>query len=98
LARLLEPARPCFTTRGFDTFTALLAGLITAPAHRTVCGIGTALAEARLEGRLITIGTDPNYPRRHDLQLQHALPTQHLHSTLHATTADALRALKNRSR
>jgi hypothetical protein len=66
----------------------------------TLLELGTALAEARLEGRLITIGADPNYPRRHDpqLQLQHALPTQDLHSTLLATTTDALRALKNRSR
>ena len=31
-----------FLRRGFDTFTALLAGLVAAPTRRTVCGIFTA--------------------------------------------------------
>src|SRR5882757_6453648 len=42
VAQLLDSVRPCFTTRGFDTFTALVTGLIAAPARRTVCGMLTA--------------------------------------------------------
>jgi hypothetical protein len=42
LARVLEAFRPCFTARTFTTFTALVAGLVAAPARRTVCGMLTA--------------------------------------------------------
>jgi hypothetical protein len=42
LAQLLAPFRPCFTARTFVTFTMLAAGLIAAPARRTVCGMLTA--------------------------------------------------------
>lgn len=42
LARLLESFRPCFSTRTFTTITVLVAGLIAAPAQRTVCGMLTA--------------------------------------------------------
>jgi hypothetical protein len=42
VARLLDSFRPCFTRRGFETFTALVTGLIAAPARRTVCGMLTA--------------------------------------------------------
>jgi len=42
LAELLRAFRPCFTSRGFDTFTALVAGLIAAPARRSVCEMLTA--------------------------------------------------------
>jgi hypothetical protein len=42
LTRLLVPVRSCFSAHGFDTFTALLAGLVAAPARRTVCGMFTA--------------------------------------------------------
>lgn len=42
LTRLLKGFRPCFSARGFDTFTALLAGMVAAPARRTVCGMLSA--------------------------------------------------------
>jgi hypothetical protein len=47
LSRVLEPFRPCFTAPTFTTFVSLLAGLIAAPAGRTVCGM---LASAGLAG------------------------------------------------
>jgi hypothetical protein len=42
VTQLFGAFRPCFTSRGFETFIALVAGLIAAPARRTVCGIFTA--------------------------------------------------------
>ena len=61
----------------------------------TLLELGTALAETRLQGRLITVGADPDFPRRHDLhlQLRHGAPALNLHDTLPATIAGALRAL-----
>ena len=47
LSRVLEAFRPCFTAPTFTTFVGLLAGMIAAPAGRTVCGM---LAGARLGG------------------------------------------------
>src|SRR5215212_5139478 len=47
LRRVLEPFRPCFTTPTFTTFVILLAGMIAAPAGRTVCGM---LAGAGMAG------------------------------------------------
>lgn len=44
---MLEPFRPCFTTPTFATFVTLLAGMIAAPAGRTVCGM---LAGAGMAG------------------------------------------------
>jgi hypothetical protein len=38
----LAAFRPCFSARGFDTFIALVAGMVAAPARRTVCGMFTA--------------------------------------------------------
>jgi hypothetical protein len=44
LARLIESLRLCFSARGFfETFAALVAGLVAAPARRSVCGMLTAL-------------------------------------------------------
>jgi len=42
LSRLLEAFRPCFSSRTFPTFVALVVGLIAAPTRRTVCGMFTA--------------------------------------------------------
>lgn len=39
LRELLQVFRPCFTAPTFRTFAVLLAGLIAAPARRTVCGM-----------------------------------------------------------
>jgi hypothetical protein len=36
VTQLFGAFRPCFTSRGFETFIALVAGLIAAPARRTV--------------------------------------------------------------
>lgn len=60
--------------------------------------LGTAIAEARLNGRRITVGADPRYPRRIDLELQlaHALPMLTVYSSLPQTVAVALRALNER--
>jgi hypothetical protein len=41
LTHLLQAFRPCFTVRGFDTFTVLVTGLVAAPTRRTVCGMLT---------------------------------------------------------
>ncbi len=38
LSRVLDPFRSCFTTPTFETFTALVAGLVAQPAGRTVAG------------------------------------------------------------
>jgi hypothetical protein len=61
----------------------------------TLLELGTAMADARLRGRAITVGADPNYPRRADLRLQlaHALPGLTLHDTLRGTVGAVLRAL-----
>jgi len=32
---------PCFSARGFATFTALVTGMVVTPARRTVCGMLT---------------------------------------------------------
>jgi hypothetical protein len=39
--QLLGAFRPCFSARGFATFTALITGLIVVLARRTVCGMFT---------------------------------------------------------
>jgi|SRR5882672_376735 len=46
LANLLLTARSCFTAPSFRTFCALMAGMITQPGKRTVCGMlsGAGLA------------------------------------------------------
>jgi hypothetical protein len=68
LAQLLAPFRPCFTARTFVTFTMLVAGLIAAPARRTVCGMLTATGGIRVRQFLVAfrgtrrgpvIGTGP---------------------------------------
>jgi hypothetical protein len=48
LSRVLTGFRPCFTARTFDTFTALVAGLLAAPVSRTVCGMLTGAGLARM--------------------------------------------------
>lgn len=47
LSRVLAGFRPCFTAPTFDTFTALVAGLLAAPVSRTVCGMLTGAGLAR---------------------------------------------------
>lgn len=42
LIQLLDGFRPCFTSGAFDTFVALVSGLIAALTRRTVCGMLTA--------------------------------------------------------
>jgi hypothetical protein len=42
VTELLAAFRPCFSGRAFDTFIALITGLIAAPTRRTVCGMLTA--------------------------------------------------------
>jgi len=46
LAMLLEGFRPCFTAPTFQTFRALVAGMLSATGRRTVCGmlIGAGLS------------------------------------------------------
>jgi hypothetical protein len=48
LSRVLAACRPCFTAPTFDTFTALVAGLVAAPVGRTVCGMLTGAGLARV--------------------------------------------------
>ncbi|MGH3991813.1 MAG: hypothetical protein ACRDSN_05030, partial [Pseudonocardiaceae bacterium] len=48
LLRVLDPFRPCFTAPSFDTFTALVAGLVAQPVGRTVCGMLTGAGLARV--------------------------------------------------
>ncbi|MCA1673491.1 MAG: hypothetical protein LC799_15270 [Actinobacteria bacterium] len=38
LSGVLDPLRPCLTAPSFETFTALVAGLVAQPVSRTVCG------------------------------------------------------------
>jgi hypothetical protein len=47
LSRVLATFRPCFTAPTFEVFTALVAGLLTQPVSRTVCGMltGAGLAQ-----------------------------------------------------
>jgi len=47
LSRVLAAFRSCFTAPTFETFTALVAGLLAAPVGRTVCGMltGAGLAQ-----------------------------------------------------
>ena len=47
LTRVLATFRPCFTAPTFEVFTALVAGLLTQPVSRTVCGMltGAGLAQ-----------------------------------------------------
>ncbi|MFC4950570.1 nucleoside 2-deoxyribosyltransferase domain-containing protein [Pseudonocardia sp. GCM10023141] len=49
--------------------------------------LGMAVAAARAGTRRFAVGTDPDYPRRLDVeeQLRHALPGWPVHHTLHAT-------------
>jgi hypothetical protein len=48
LSRVLDPFRPCFTAPSFETFTALVAGLVAQPVGRTVCGMLTGAGLARV--------------------------------------------------
>jgi len=48
LSRVLDPLRSCFTAPSFETFTALVAGLVAQPVGRTVCGILTGAGLARV--------------------------------------------------
>jgi hypothetical protein len=48
LSRVLVSFRPCFTAPTFETFTALVAGLVAQPVERTVCGILTGAGLARV--------------------------------------------------
>ena len=48
LSRVLDPLRSCFTTPSFETFTALVAGLVAQPVSRTVCGMLTGAGLARV--------------------------------------------------
>ena len=41
LSRVLDTLRSCFTAPTFETFTALVAGLVAQPVGRTVCGMLT---------------------------------------------------------
>jgi hypothetical protein len=41
LSRVLDIFRPCFTAPTFETFTALVAGLVAQSAEQTVCGMLT---------------------------------------------------------
>jgi hypothetical protein len=45
---VLDPFRSCFTTPTFETFTALVAGLVAQPVGRTVCGMLTGAGLARV--------------------------------------------------
>jgi len=58
----------------------------------TLFELGSAVAEARLRGRRLTVGADPRYPRRLDVerQLHHALPGEQLYDTLQDTVAAGL--------
>ena len=48
VSRVLEVFRPCFTAPTFETFTALVAGLVAQPVGRTVCGMLTGAGLARV--------------------------------------------------
>jgi len=48
LSRVLVPFRSCFTAPTFETFTALVAGLVAQPVGRTVCGMVTGAGLARV--------------------------------------------------
>ena len=48
LSRVLDPLRSCFTAPSFETFTALVAGLVAQPVERTVCGMLTGAGLARV--------------------------------------------------
>ncbi len=45
---VLEPFRPCCTAPAFETFVVLVAGLVAAPAGRTVCAMLTGGGRARV--------------------------------------------------
>jgi hypothetical protein len=53
LTGLLLVFRPCFSAPTFTTFMALVAGLVAAPARRTVCGmlVGAGLSQVWHHGR-----------------------------------------------
>ena len=48
LSRVLDPLRSCFTAPTFETFTALVGGLVAQPVGRTVCGMLTGAGLARV--------------------------------------------------
>ena len=48
LSRVLDVFRPCFTAPTFETFTALVGGLVAQPVGRTVCGMLTGAGLARV--------------------------------------------------
>jgi hypothetical protein len=41
LSYVLDEFRSCFTAPTFETFTAMVAGLVAQPVERTVCGMLT---------------------------------------------------------
>lgn len=53
LAGLLQVFRPCFTAPSYRMFVALLAGMVSQPGRRTVCGmlVGAGLARVWRHGR-----------------------------------------------
>jgi hypothetical protein len=48
VSRVLEVFWPCFTAPTFETFTALVVGLVAQPVGRTVCGMLTGAGLARV--------------------------------------------------
>jgi len=48
LSRVLDPLRSCFTAPTFETFTALVVGLVAQPVGRTVCGMLSGAGLARV--------------------------------------------------
>ena len=48
LSRVLNVFRPCFTAPTFETFTALVGGLVAQPVGRTVCGMLSGAGLARV--------------------------------------------------
>lgn len=47
LSHVLDEFRSCFTAPTFETFTAMVAGLVAQPVERTVCGMLTGAGLAR---------------------------------------------------
>jgi len=48
LSGVLDPLRSCFTAPTFETFTALVAGLVAQPVGRAVCGMLSGAGLARV--------------------------------------------------
>lgn len=67
VSRVLEVFRPCFTAPSFNTFTALVAGLVAQPVGRTVCGTLTGAGLARYGTTTAGhIGSSPGRGGAHD--------------------------------